>query len=135
MGGMNDDNFLEYNPQILQYDSEKARQDKLEAVKKLREKQKLEELKLRLQNTTNLSKSDLKKKRMLENLENESMNKSGYSMSQSEEEEQEQVLKPKEPSIPDELLQIIRIKTEPNFISFQPLPDPFHDVVNQNRNP
>ena len=79
----------------------------------------MEELRTRLQNSTNLSKSDLKKKRMLENLQNESINKSGYSMSRSEvDEEEEDQLKPKEPTIPDELLQIIRIKTEPNFVSF-----------------
>ena len=135
MGGMNDDNFLEYDPHILQYDTEKAKLGKIEATKRMKEKPKMEELRTRLQNSTNLSKSVLKQKRKLKNLQNESINKSGYSMSQSEvDEEEEDQINSKEPTIPDEVLQIIRIKTEPNFVSFLPLPDPFHDVVGSMKN-
>ncbi len=31
--------------------------------------------------------------------------------------------------IPDEIKRTIRIKTEPDFVSFLPLPDAFHDLM------
>lgn len=135
MGGMNDDYFLSYDVQTLLYDSQQANQDKLETIKRLNDKKKLEDLKKRLQNLTTFSAADLKKKMMIEQLEKGTLKKGEYALSETEnDEDEEEGQGPQEPSIPEELLQIIKIKTEPNFISFKPLPDPFHDIGRGSKN-
>ena len=139
---MGDTNYISYEPCILHCDDKKAQkliqenEKKQEKLKKLELKKKMEEKFKKRRNEpfgiekfndrgVSSSKNHLNinfYKQDNDNLQNK------FDEEEYEEDEDDLMLQ-----IPEDRLNVIRIKTEPNFLSFQPLPDAFYDAVNSSR--
>ena len=133
LGGMNDQNYVSYDPHILQYDSSKAQQLKHENKRRRKEKQRIEFIKRKLEKMKT-GKSSMKRKALLQSLNTEfSGRRNGLEETVSDHFNSSDDEKEHRSPIPEERMKIIRIKTEPDFMSFQPLPDPFHQIMNSSR--
>ena len=135
MGGINDENYVSYDLCILQYDTKKAQLLKEENKVRKKQQQKLEMMKFKLdQMKTQMSRA--KQQALLDNLNSEidNQHQDESDDSKSKDFDLDDIQKAKLTSeVPEEGFKPSKIKSERNFVSFQPLPDPFYDVVNSSR--
>lgn len=126
MGGMNDSNYLDYNPSVLEYNPDLAKKVRLNNRNARRRRRSLLKKAKNGQGKTEESEFELNfLPDQSENKKSKPMMRHKGSLEFGEESSESEEDLP----LPEDRLKNMKIKNEKNFVSFLPLPDAFHKIV------
>lgn len=127
MGGMNDANYLDYNPSILEYNPELAKRVRMHnknIKKKMKSAiKKMKKEKLKTEDSDYEYNAINGQERHLSPVSEVKEEKKSYEFDEESSDEEEVM------PLPKDRVKNIKLKNEQNFVSFMPLPDSFHTIV------